>query len=198
MVIKKIDKTIQVNPLKIETLKIKIIGNSPLLMNKYSTKESESMLNKQLGKGAEKNKIRDPKQEVEDKIHKLSDGTIGIPAESIKSMLVNSAPALGLFKISIKGGLFVIPVDNNLVPIKYKKMVVNKSITRDSGITKAPRTTFRPEFRDWSCEFIVRYNAAQITTDQIINLLKVGGFHNGLGSWSPRSNGTYGTFVLFE
>jgi hypothetical protein len=191
------DKRVEVkaDPLLIATLKVKIVGITPLLLNRLSDKEKQSMLDKQMGKGAEKNKIRDPKQEVEDKIHKLGN-SVGIPIISLKKSMVEAAPYLDVDKKLIRGSLFIIPEENNLVPIKYTKMVINEAITRDSGINRTPRTTFRPEFRDWSTEFIVKYNARQITPDQIVGLLKLAGFHIGVGSWRPQCDGTYGTFTV--
>ena len=88
------DKEIVINPLLIATMKAKIVGITPILLNKMSDKEKQSMLDKQMGKGAEKNKIRNPQQEVEDKIHHLSNGTVGIPIIAIKKSMVEAAPLL--------------------------------------------------------------------------------------------------------
>lgn len=190
------EKEIKLEPLVISTIKIKIIGLTPYLSNKLSDKTKNDMLDKQTGKGVEKNKIRDIKKEVEEKIHKLSGDRVGIPAFAIKKALIESAPALEMYKKDVRGNIFVIPEENNLVPITYKKMVINEAITKDSGISKAPRSTFRPEFRDWTCEFVVRYNSKVITPEQIFNLIKVAGFSNGVGSWTPFREGTYGTFTI--
>jgi hypothetical protein len=189
------EKKVPMDPLLIATMKVKIVGITPLLLNRLSDKEKQSMLDKQMGKGSEKNKIRDPKQEVEDKIHKLSGDKVGIPIVSLKKSMVEAAPYLDVDKKLIRGSLFILPEENNLIPISYKKMVVNEAITRDSGINRTPRTTFRPEFRDWSCEFTVKYNAKQITPEQILGLLKLSGFHIGVGSWRPQCDGTYGQFT---
>lgn len=190
------EKVIDVEPLLIATMRAKIVGITPYLSNKMSDKEKQSMLDKQMGKGSEKNKIRNPQQEVEDKIHKMSNGKVGIPIVAIKKAMVESAPYLEMEKKLVRGGLFIVAEDGNLVPLTYKKMVVNEAITRDSGISRTPRTTFRPEFRDWSCEFTIKYNAKQITPNQIFNLLKVAGFHIGLGSWRPLTDGNFGTFTV--
>lgn len=189
------DVKVVIDPLLIATLKVKIMGLTPLLLNRLSDKEKQSMLDKQMGKGSEKNKIRDPKQEVEDKIHKMTGNRVGIPIVSLKKSMVEAAPYLDVDKKLIRGSLFILPEENNLIPISYKKMVINEAITRDSGINRTPRTTFRPEFRDWFCEFTVKYNAKQITPEQIFGLLKLSGFHIGVGSWRPMTDGTYGQFT---
>jgi hypothetical protein len=189
-------KEVKIDPLQIATLKVKIVGITSLLLNKMSDKEKQLMLDKQMGKGTEKNKIRNPVQEVEDKIHKMSKNRIGIPIDSIKNAMIESAPSLEMYKKEVTGGLFIIPEESNLVEIKYKKMVTNESITRDGNQARTPRTTFRPEFKDWTCEFSIRYNAKAITPDQIFNLLKVAGFSNGIGSWRPATKGSFGMFTV--
>ena len=96
----------------------------------------------------------------------------------------------------VKGSLFIVPEENGLVELKYKKMIINEATTRDSGRNQTPRTTFRPEFKDWSAEFNIRYNSQQITPEQIINLLKIAGFHMGIGSWRPQCSGSFGMFDI--
>lgn len=190
------EKEVVINPLEIATMRAKLVGITPYLSNKMSDKDKQMMLDKQMGKGTEKNKIRNPNQEVEDKIHRLSDGNVGIPIVAIKKAMVESAPLLEMEKKLVRGGLFIVAEDGNLLPLKYKKMVVNEAITRDSGIGRTPRTTFRPQFNEWSCEFTIKYNSKQITPDQILNLLKVAGFHIGIGSWRPLTDGNFGTFTV--
>lgn len=191
------EKQIVVNPIQIATMKVKIIGLSPFLSNKMSERVKQDMLHKQIGKGVEKNKIRNPEQEVEEKIHHMSKKRVGITIDGLKKAMIESAPYIdGLDKKKVKGSMYIIPEENGLVELKYKKMIVNESITRDSGINRTPRTTFRPEFQDWSSEFNIKYNSQQITAEQIINLIKIAGFHMGIGSWRPQCSGSYGMFDL--
>lgn len=189
-------KEVKIEPLAISTMKVKIIGVTALLLNRMSEKEKQLMLDKQMGKGTEKNKIRNPKEEVEAKIHKMSSGSVGVPADAIKMALIESAPALEMFKKEVTGGLFILAEENGLVPISYKKMITNESTTRDGNAARTPRTTFRPQFEGWSCEFTIRYNAKALTPDQIFNLIKVAGFSNGIGSWRPACKGSYGMFTI--
>jgi len=199
MVAKKVqaEKAIEINPIKVATMKVKIIGLSPFLSNKMSEDTKQMLLNKQLGKGVEKNKLRNPKKEVEEKIHHIGKNKVGIPIFGIKEALIEAAPYIdGMDKKKVKGSLYIVPEENGLVELKYKKMVINEATTRDSGRNQTPRTTFRPEFQDWSSEFNIRYNSQQITPEQIINLLKIAGFHMGIGSWRPQCSGSFGMFDI--
>ena len=53
---------------------------------------------------------------------------------------------------------------------------------------------WRPGFRNWSCEFMIDYNASVITIEQLINLVEIAGYSVGLCEWRPEKNGPYGRF----
>lgn len=189
---------IKIKPIEVRTMNLKIVGTTPMLQEKMSEKIREQLKNLVTGKGKEKNKNRDLELEVKEKIHKDSKGNIGFPASGFKKAMVEAAPYLdGMDKKKAKGSFFIIGnLENDLVAIKSKKYVINKAVGRDSGINRAPREIWRPEFRDWSCVLNIKYNAMQITPDQIVELAKLAGFHIGVGSWNPQHGGSYGTFSL--
>lgn len=189
-------KQVQVTiaPIKIATMQLKVIGETPLLQEKMADRIREQLKNIVTGKGKEKNKNRDLEREVEEKIHKNAKGEVCFPTSGFKKAMVEAAPYLeGLDKKKAKGSFFII---GELVPIKYKKQVTNKAVGRDSGINRAPREIWRPEFQDWSCILTIKYNEQQITPNQIIELAKLAGFHIGVGSWNPQHGGQYGMFTV--
>ena len=52
---------------------------------------------------------------------------------------------------------------------------------------------YRGEFRNWSMEFIMEYNASgNMTIEQILNCIDAGGFVCGIGEWRPEKDGDYG------
>lgn len=193
---KKVEVTLK--PIEIATIQIHLKGVTSLLMEKMSVETREQLLNMVTGKGKEKKKTRNMENEVEQKIHKDSKGNVGFPAGGFKKAMVEVAPYLdGMDKKRAKGSFFVIGnLEGDLVSINYKKKVTSKMMGRDSGINRAPREIWRPEFQNWSCILNIRYNAGQITPDQIAELAKLAGFHIGVGSFTPQHNGVYGTFTL--
>jgi len=185
---------VKTSPIMVATMKIKIKGESPLLMEKFSDRSRQLLLDAVTGKGKEKRKNRDLKLEVQEKIHKCSNGKPGIPAMAFKRALVEMSPYVeGLDKKRVRGSVYVI---GDLVPLKYKKMTVHKTLGRDAGINRAPREIWRPMFDGWSCELNIRYNAAQMTPQQIVELLKLAGFQNGAGGWRPQCGGQFGMFSV--
>ena len=53
---------------------------------------------------------------------------------------------------------------------------------------------YRGEFKTWSAEFSVRYNASAISLEQLVNLFNLGGFACGIGEWRAEKGGTYGMY----
>lgn len=182
-----------INPIEIGVMKLGIKGDTPLLMHKFSDRQKDTMLSGQIGKAQEKNK-RNLKQEIEECIYYTPTGQVGFPASAFKKAMVESAPYIkGLDKKLIKGSMFIV---ENLVAIKFKKQVVNEAITRLANGN--PMVRYRPEFRDWSTEFTIRFNSKKLSPELIINLAKLAGFHIGIGDWRPQCSGSYGQFGIVK
>jgi hypothetical protein len=185
---------VSIAPIKIATMQLKCIGETPLLQEKMADRIREQLKNIVTGKGKEKNKNRDLEKEVEEKIHRNQRGEVCFPTSGFKKAMVEAAPYLdGLDKKKAKGSFFIL---GELAPIKYKKQVTNKAVGRDSGINRAPREIWRPEFQEWSTVLTIKYNEQQITPQQIVELAKLAGFHIGIGSWTPQHSGQYGMFTV--
>ena len=189
---KKIEVTIQ--PIQVADFKLRIEGMSSLLSNKMSEETQKGLLDKQAGKSKER-KLRSEaiiKKEIEGKIHRLPNGKVGFPASGFKKSMVEAATGKLLPGVNgklAKGSFFIL---GNLVPIKYKKQITNEAVTRIGR--NIPQVTFRPEFEDWCAELHIKYNASQITPQQIIALANLGGFHIGVGDWRPQCGGSYGMY----
>lgn len=190
---KKEKKEIKIEPIKIGEFKVKIIGQTSLLMERMSERTTQELKDRMEGKGKDKNKVKDFESEVEEKIHRTSDGKVGFPAVGFKKALVAAAPYMDGMNMKLAKSIVVV---GDIIPIKFKTQVTNKTIGRDSGRNRAPRPIWRPEFQDWSCELNVRYNSSLITVEQIVGLLKLAGFHIGVGGWTPQHDGSYGTFTV--
>lgn len=187
------EREVVISPVSVENMYLELKGETPLLMNKFADREKKDMLDKQLKKTREK-KARDIEQEVEEKIHRTPDGKPGFPATGFKKAMTESAPYLtGMDKKLAKGAFFIL---GNLVPIEYEKMVVNEATVKLSGRGSVSMVRFRPEFVNWSCKLLIRYNANQISPEQIVNLANLAGFHIGVGDWTPQHGGQYGMFKV--
>lgn len=187
------NEEITISPVKLEDIYLKLDGVTSLLMNKFSDREKKDMVDKQLKRTKEK-KARDINGEIEEKIHRLPDGSVGFPTSGFKKAFVEAAPYLtGMNKKLAKGAFFVL---GSLAPIEFKEQIVNEATVRLSGRGNVAMVRYRPEFVDWSCIVHIRYNANQISPEQVVNLANLAGFHIGVGDWTPQHSGSYGMFEV--
>jgi len=72
---------------------------------------------------------------------------------------------------------------------------MREDMVRVGGISKTADIRHRAEFDDWYMDLEIEWNKnGPVTIDQIINLINLGGFTNGIGEWRPEKDGSYGTF----
>ncbi len=167
-----------------------MIGETPLLCHKFGETQKQAILNKQTQK-AQQRTARDPANEVKEATYLTEDGKDGFPASGFKSAMVEVAPYLpGLDKKKLKGSVQIL---GTILPIKYSKKVVNEATVKiNRGMSGDIR--FRPEYKDWSCELLIKFNESLVSAEQIINALNYAGFHIGVGDWRPQTSGQYGMF----
>ena len=137
----------------------------------------------------------DPKKEYIKSAYKQDDGTFGFPASAFKQCAVRAGKGLGLAMTDTRTLFFVLPnaPDGECVSIKSNKPVLRKDPV---NVKTGKDLRFRPEFRNWKAELLVKFDADRITIEQIANLLNHGGQTVGVGEWRPEKNGTFGTFEV--
>jgi len=184
------EEKVELLPLIPKTMKVKIVGDTPLLAHNFGATAQASILDKQTHKAVKREK-RDIDNEVKEATYKTEDGKDGFPASGFKKGMVEVAPYLpNLDKKRIRGSVQII---GNIVPLKYKSKVVNQATVRiNRGLSGDIR--FRPEYREWSCELMIRFNESLISAEQVINLLNYAGFQIGVGDWRPDKNGSFGMY----
>ena len=188
---------IRLQPLNLATITVPIVGKTPLLMDRFPPEVMKGILDKQTGaaKGAKK-KIRDIKDEIKQAIHKTSTGKIGFPASGFKKGMIEAASFLGdkfFSKKLVCGALRIINTEEGLIPIKFKKQdVLEHAIEHNMK--------FSPQFHDWTCELVIRYDANNISGSDIVTLINYAGMYSGIGAWRAKGksggSGEYGSYQV--
>jgi hypothetical protein len=190
------EKTINIKPLKIGKLKLKVVGRTPYMpepmdmavLERYDKKKSKQSYTKDDVSEEDKSK---------EKYYFTSDGKKGIPARAFYNSMIRASSYLFDKKDggmrNVKEGLNVL---GNILPLKYKKEERVEHWGRMSGQTKAPRKIIRNSFEDWSCELEIEYNQEQLSPENIINILNWAGFHIGVGAFRKEKTGNYGSFYV--
>jgi len=188
-------------------LTVKLVGDSPLIVHRWSEKAKKEMLDKMMGVAKKGKAPKRPIQEFADAFYWLtekpdfdgqSDGEImkavaagrfGFPAVAFKASAVNAAYQQKSVdkKTTLRGAFHI---DCELVEIEGTPDI-------DESPVKVQMTTdirYRPIFREWSVTLPIVYNPNSITPEIIVNALNIAGFSNGVGEWRPEKNGIYGRF----
>ena len=192
----KIEKGIEIKPLEVETIEFWLVGDTSLIMHKWSTKAKEEMLSKQMKQKTSAKEAKDPEQQFRDAIYYYPGGGYGFPADAFKACIVNSQvkSAKAIDKTHARAAFHVMGEaddDSRQLVRIYGEPVKRQDMVR---IQQTTDIRFRPEFKKWSAKLIVRFRKDAISEFQLINLYQTAGFSTGLGEWRPEKNGQHGMF----
>ena len=207
---KKVEEEIVLKPIKLKEVKITIKGTTPLIVNNFSEKSRQQIIDTQMKKPKTKelrNPIEDfmracywltemPKEFTDKSFDKaLKDGAkFGFPAKGIKASIASGAYRNGMTKDKVSlYGAFLIPEE--YVEINYKEITMREDYVRIAHGGTDVR--FRPQFNDWSMTFTIEYNEnGAYSLEQIINFINLGGFSCGLGEMRIEKGGNHGAYVV--
>ena len=186
------ERTIEIPEIRLGTIMVGIIGQTPLLTNRFREKARQKIEDKQQKKAKGPKDARNPTEEFEDACHVISEGVYGFPAVGIKKALVVAGGRFADEKMTHLRG--VINIMSDMIEIKAKAPKMRSDTVRlSNGVTSI---AYRPMFMPWEMEVPVKFNASIIGEAQILNLFQIAGFSVGIGAWRPECNGTFGTFAL--
>ena len=215
---KKTEATVEIRPLDIRRVPIRIIGDSPLIVHAWSEKAKRMMLETQQKATKTKAKeVRRPFQDFVDSMYWLSEKPVGetdeelekafvkavesdnarwgFPVTAVKQAANSAAYRLGWVKnqMELRGSYFLETPDGDYFEIKGSIPEMREDMVRIGGGSADLR--YRAEYSEWYADLILVYNAsANMTLDQIVNCIQAGGFACGVGEWRPEKDGSFGTF----
>lgn len=190
------EETINVKKLEIGTIKVKIIGDSPYMPEPMDMAVLEKYNQIKSKQSYKKDDISE-EEKVKAKFYYTDDGKIGIPARAFYNSMIRASSYLFDIKQggmrNIKEGVTLM---GDILPLKFKKQKVLTHWGRTSGMKGSPRKIMRNAFEDWSVELTIQYNKANLSAEQIINVLNWGGFHIGVGGFRKEKTGNFGAYHI--
>jgi hypothetical protein len=182
-------QVIELPPIDLRILNIRLVGDSPLICHAWSHKAKEQMLSKQMKKAKQAKEAKDPQRDYEESLYKLEEGGYGFPSVAFKSAAVSACRYADGVKMTEARGAFhiigeMVPIHGN--PNPREDMVRVGMGTAD--------IRYRGEFKEWSVDLPIRYNTKALSAEQIVNLFNTAGFGVGVGEWRPEKDGSYGMF----
>lgn len=172
---------------------IHIVGESELIMHKWSAKAKQMMLDKQMGKPTEKKPKKDPKRDYEESIYRDEKKNIAMPSAAFKAAIVSGCRMMeGLTMTAVKQ---CIRVDGQWTRIYGTHYMREDMVRLESGVADI---RYRAGFPKWKAKLTVTWAANMISVDQLHSLVNAGGFA-GVGEWRPSApKSTTGSFGCFK
>lgn len=210
-------QTISLPKLNKATLTLTLIGDTPLICNRFSEKAKQEMLDKQMGKAkAAKHERKDPEAQFRGSLYEHPEGGYGFPTIAFKAAAVTAANDVGIQKVLARRAFHIlgelVKIEGNPVPKIMNAMdgiyastngetakvagepVMREDVVRLAGPSRVADIRFRGEFPHWRVTLDVVYNASIISAEQLVNLFQIAGFGVGVGEWRPERDGTFGLF----
>lgn len=206
---------IEIKPIEIKKVKVRITGDTPLIMHAWSEKAKRQMLEAQMG--VSKGKKKEVKNPVDDFIRSMywltpmpEDGTVesfeeaiangarfGFPVTAFKQAAISAAYRMGWTKdkVSVRGAFFIDADEDGMVEIHSDVPTMREDMVKIGMGTADIR--YRGEFRNWYADLTISYNAnGQYSLENIMNIINAGGYICGVGEWRPEKDGQYGMFHI--
>lgn len=180
---------------------VQIEGTAPLIVNRFSAKARQRMLDKQMGKTV----MREPKNPEEcfqASLSPLPGDRYGFPSTGFKAAIVGAARYFDNKKLSmtaLKQMVFVKGEGSDmLVPIEGEPKMREDMVRNETGVADV---RFRGEFWPWRAKLEIVYVRSLFGVDSLLSLVDAAGM-GGIGEWRPASkkshSGMYGTFAVVD
>lgn len=202
--------------IKVKTANIKIVGDTPLIINKFSEKAKREILDKQMKKAKAIKEAKVPFKDFIESLHwitpmpdieKITDekelkeifekalnegAKFGFPSTGIKQSAISGLYRAGLCKnkVSLQGAFHI---QGELVEIKGDLRMREDYVKIPS--TGSADIVFRGEFAEgWEADLLITYDESAVSLEQVIQMLNYGGFNVGIGDWRVEKGGNNGMF----
>ncbi len=189
---------IQIDRIPAETIRIPIIGTSPLIVHKFSEKSKREMLDKMQGKRSPK-MPKNPQAEYEAAFYRMKDGQPGMPVIAFKAATVGAARFYGkdVTMTSLRQFMFFKgEIGEN--GQQFARIIGEPKMREDVVRVGNGGTDlrYRPEFSEWSTVLEIAYVTSVLTRGSVLSLVDAGGMGVGVGEWRPEKRGDFGTYKV--
>lgn len=204
---------IEIKPIEMQTVRLTIVGDTPLIMHAWSEKAKKQMLDAQMGKA--KGKQKEKKNPVEDFINSMywltekpteyteeaffaaiqRGAKFGFPVTALKQAAISASFRKGWTKdkMSLRGVFFIDGGFDEMMEIVSDPPVMREDPVKVGMGTADLR--YRGEFHNWQSSFNIKYDInGQYSLENIVNMINAGGVVCGIGEWRPERDGQSGMF----
>jgi len=193
-------QTVEIQPIKMRSVIVFLVGTSPLIMHRFAFKAWQELLYPAPKKNAAERASslkHQPLEEFRGCLYRNRDSSQpalfhipnGMPHQCLTAAALDTP---GATRAAMERWTSVVDLNINLfgVPQLFMAMV------RNSDMNRTPDVRTRPIFPKWACQIKIDYKVDPLTDTSIMNLLGTAGVIVGMGDWRPQKGGPYGKFRL--
>lgn len=220
MTTKKTTDVLEIRPIQIQKVQLRLVGDTPMIMHAWSEKAKRMMLDAQMGKA--KGKKKEAKSPVDDFIRSMywltpmpvyadnaseeekqaafeaaieNGARFGFPVTAFKQAAISAAYRMGWAKdkVSLRGAFFIDGDENGMIEIHSDAPKMREDMVKVGMGTADIR--YRGEFDNWYADITISYNMnGNYSLESIMNIINAGGYICGVGEWRPEKDGQFGMF----
>jgi len=195
------DEAVTVLRVEQGTIRLNILGTSPLICNRMSEKARRELLlpNGRKSSAERQSSLKhDPISEFRASPYILPSGDtlIGVMASAFKGAMGTAALDLpGATKAKIGRLVYV---EGDYVGI-FGRPKLHMSVVRSADINHTPDVRSRAIIPEWACRLEISFVEPIIKQQAVLNLMAAAGITAGIGDWRPeKGKGAYGRFELVD
>lgn len=192
------EQVFQIKAPNLRVLTLRITGTSPYVQHAFGQKAMLKIQATQMAGGqAKSKKNREPRDfdaDYEAAMHKLPDGSHGMPAAAFRNGMISACRVAGFVMTRAKLAVFVLAdgvgADGTpLVRIEGTPRQHRAYVRNDTGVVDIRA---RPMWDAWSAELRIQYDADMLAAGDVANLLMRVGAQVGIGEGRPDSKDSNG------
>lgn len=174
-------------------LKCAIVGTSPLIVNNpaYMMEPAQK-----IGAGGGS----DEETEFRNSLYMTPSGHYGLPWTHIHKAIAAVSTDIKkkgkVFRKHFEAGIKPVPSDGDYFILEGEPTMDRRQVVIRA--TKARITRTRARFDKWRIVLLFQFNRNFLNEDLMITAIQLAGNMNGLGDFTPRKGGIYGTFEIEE
>ena len=196
------DAAIVIDRIGVETIKVPIIGTSPLIVHRWSDKAKRQMLDAQQSKKRVK-EHRDPQADYENSFYSIADDTnpdrYGFPVTAFKQATIGGARFYdkSVTMTALRQAMFFRGIITKADPQQLVEIHGEPHMREDVvRVGQGTDLRYRGEFTEWTTELTITFVTSMLDRNSLLSLVEAGGMGVGVGEWRPQKSGEFGTYVI--
>jgi hypothetical protein len=179
---------------------IEVRGTAPLIVNAWSQKARQQILDKHMGKRVAKT-VKVPEENFNASRYVFADGSgDGFPIMAFKKATVQGGGRIfgkSVKMTELRQNLLFIPDGLGTDGMQLVALTGGAAVMREDMVRNQTTVDIRHRamYEEWGAVLQVQFISSLIDVGSIVALIDAGGT-NGVGEWRPEKNGAFGTYEV--